>query len=107
MEGSQLEPNASGWVIEMWWRSPRRSSTEMPIYWHGPSAPYRASSLGGSVAEFASDSEAASTFEDLVVALPSGVSRWAPVTLQTASSRTQKGQATVGWGGGSLAPAQE
>jgi hypothetical protein len=106
LEGSPLEPNASSWVIEMWWRSPRSSNTEKPIYWHGPSAPYRASSLGAAIAEFPSESEAASSFEDLVVRLPRGVSRWAAVTVQTASSRAQNGQATVSWGG-SQGPASE
>jgi hypothetical protein len=102
-----LEPNASNWVIEIWWRSPRSSIAETPIYWHGPTAPYKASSLGAGIAEFPSEFEAASSFEDLVVRLPRGVSRWAAVTVQTASSRAQKGQATVGWGGGSQAPAPE
>ena|ERR1035441_6421617 len=103
MTATQLEPNASGWVIELWWRPPQRAVDEKPIYWHGSSAPNSASGLNGTVAVFSSESEATRTFETLGVSLPEGMSRWNPVSLQTAQSRIPQVLATVSWGGGDLA----
>lgn len=101
--GSQVEPTASRWVIEMWWRSVLRDSgPERPIYWHGPSDPYGASTLRDA-AEFVTESEAASTFENLVVRLPRGASRWAAVTVETAGARPDPALAGICWGSASRA----
>jgi len=104
MADTRLEPTTSGWVIELWWRPPRRAVEEKPIYWNGPSAPYRASGLTGTVAVFSSESEATRTFETLGISLPEGMSRWNPVSLQTARSRIPQVLAIVSWSVGALAP---
>ena len=107
MKHSQLEPNASGWVIELWWRRPRHAGQEKPIYWHGPSAPCTATGLNRSVAVFATESQARSTFTTSGAAPPEIASSWNPVTLQTARTRVPQVMATVSWGGGNLASQTE
>jgi hypothetical protein len=100
----QLEPNASDWVIELWWRPRQRTAVEKPIYWHGPSDPNRASGLHGSVAVFSNESEARETFGTHGGSLPEDMSRWDAVSLRTAQSRNPPTLAIVTWSRARLAP---
>jgi len=100
----QLEPNSSGWVVELWWRDPHRAAAEKPIYWHGTSDPNRASGLHGYVAVFSSDSEARETFGTHGASLPEGMAGWDAVTLRTAQSRNPPTLAVVTWNSARLAP---
>jgi hypothetical protein len=98
---TRFGPDATGWVIEVWFRPlPIGSSKpQRPIYWHGPPE-CRASNLNESVAVFPADGSARVAFQSCCLPLPRVHTRWSAVTIEDAFSRFSPYPTSHGWGWG-------
>lgn len=98
-------PEVKGWVVEVWFRPPRSSNPERPLYWHGPPT-CKTSNLNKSVAVFADSSAARTALEMCGLPLPISVTRWSAVTVEEALTRFSPYPAVHGWVTGRQIPAE-
>jgi hypothetical protein len=94
-------PDAAGWVVEVWFCTPRRSGPERCLYWHGPPT-CQTSNLNESVAVFPDADSARSSFQRGCLPLPVTVTKWEAVSVEEALTRYSPYPVNHGWSTGRL-----
>ena len=98
-------PDVKGCVVEVWFRPPRRSKVERPLYWHGPPT-CQTSNLNKSVAVYPDADSARTAFRSCCLPLPRTCTKWNTVSVEEALSRYSPYPCVHGWVTGRQIPAQ-
>lgn len=98
-------PDAAGWVVGVWFRPPRSSNPERPLYWHGPPT-CQTSNLNKSVAACPDADSARTAFQSSCLPLPRTCTKWEAVSVEEALTRYSPYPGVHGWATGRQIPAQ-
>lgn len=96
--------DATGWVVEVWFRPPRSSNPERPLYWHGQPT-CQTSNLNKSVAVYPDADSARTAFQRCCLPLPMTVAKWEAVSVEEALTRYSPCPGVHGWVTGRQIPA--